>query len=472
MASISPQPAGSSPSPVVDEKQTAYMEVAKVQASSDIESQIPAEFEAEYEERKRLGFVRYTALNVYRRLFSFIFICNAIAFIIIMYKGPSSMALVSASSVNLMVCGLCRNPTCVNMVYRIFTSVPKSAPIRIRRIACKVFHIGGFHSGSGIAAVVWYIGFSGVYTAQWTASPVNIVILVLVWTVLAFLLSIVFVAYPIFRAKRHDYFELTHRFSNWIILVLFWGVILVMSSQAANMGIFLVNAPAFWVLIVITVATVWPWMQLRKVEVVPEHLSDHAVRLHFKHTPIKFGKGLMIASHPLKDWHAFATFTDKFDTPGSEFSCLVSKAGDWTKKTINEKPTQLWKKGVPTYGFGYVMRVFHRIICVTTGSGIGPCLSFIESDQAPKMRVIWQTRNALKTYGERTLELVKRMDENPVILDTSVLGRVDMVPIILRLFKEFDAEAVCVISNAKVTKDVVYALELRGVPAYGPLFDS
>ena len=64
------------------------------------------------------------------------------------------------------------------------------------------------------------------------------------------------------------------------------------------------------------------------------------------------------------------------------------------------------------------------------------------------------------------------MDTNPYITNTRESGRIDMVPIIRQLYKEFDAEAVCVISNPFVTKKVVYELESRGIPAFGPIFDS
>jgi len=443
---------------------------------ADIEGQ---QTELEAYTQKRFGFIRYTALNVYRRLFSLAFMGNAIAFIIIMIKGATPMDLVNASAVNIAVCGLCRQPLVVNALFLIFGSVPRSAPMRIRRLACKIFHLGGVHSGTGVASSVWYIGFAALYTHEWRSTlpnptPISTTVLVLVWFVLAFLLSIIVVAHPTFRMKRHDWFELTHRFSNWIILILFWALLLMLSATDPHKstGAFLLHLPAFWILIILTLATIHPWLLLRKVPVVPEPLSPHAVRLHFNHTDVVFGQGISVAKHPLKDWHSFASFTDRFDSPETRFSCLVSKAGDWTRSAIAEQPTYLWKRGVPTYGFGYVMRMFHRIIVVTTGSGIGPCLSFIEDDNKPLMRVIWQTKAPLKTYGPRTMDLVRRMDPDPVILDTSLGGRTDMLPYVLRLYEEFGAEAVCCISNPKMTKKIVYGCELRGVPAYGPIFDS
>lgn len=188
------------------------------------------------------------------------------------------------------------------------------------------------------------------------------------------------------------------------------------------------------------------------------------------HTTTSFGKGIQLSKHPLRDWHSFATFPDS--PAGDSFSSLVSKAGDWTSDTIANPPTHLWKRGVLLHGFAYVMGMFNRIIVVTTGSGIGPCLSFLGDSNRPAMRVLWQTRSPLKTYGQGILDLVKEMDPDPLLMDTDKTGRVDMVPVIEQLVHEFAAEAVCVISNPKLTKKLVFDLETRGVVAMGPIFDS
>lgn len=118
------------------------------------------------------------------------------------------------------------------------------------------------------------------------------------------------------------------------------------------------------------------------------------------------------------------------------------------------------------------MRVFKRVIVVTTGSGIGPCLSFLGDDNRPALRVVWQTRAPHKTYGQRVLDLVRVMDPDPVMIDTDQSGRVDMLPVVQRQVREFEAEAVCVISNPVLTRHIVYELEARGTPAFGPIFDS
>ena len=59
-----------------------------------------------------------------------------------------------------------------------------------------------------------------------------------------------------------------------------------------------------------------------------------------------------------------------------------------------------------------------------------------------------------------------------MIINTQVTGRPDMVGLTYHLYKESKAEAVFIISNISLTQKVVYAMESRGIPAYGPIWDS
>ncbi|KAJ5653946.1 hypothetical protein N7490_000949 [Penicillium lividum] len=448
----------------------------------DLEAQTPLP------QKKPLAGLRFALLTIYRRLFTLVFLANIGVFVAVMLADRKLIALVNATAANLLACGLARQPLVVNSIFYIVCSIPRSTPSPLRRLAAQVYHYGGVHSGCGVAALVWYVGFVGVMSHQyWTPSPtsasavsISAAPVAVAYVILILLLAITVVAHPTLRTKFHDYFELIHRFAGWLVVALFLVLLLLFAhefSSAENqpLGYFLVRLPAFWCLMVVIVGIIQPWLMLRKVPVGAEKLSAHAVRLHFDHTPTNFGLGVQLAKHPLRDWHGFATFPDQTPqgTRGKpSFSCLVSKAGDWTTATINQPPTHLWKRGVLIYGFAYAMRVFKRVIVVTTGSGIGPCLSFLGDKNRPVLRIMWQTRAPLKTYGQGVLDLVHQMDEHPIIMDTNKLGRIDMVPIIARQFKEFEAEAVCVISNPMLTGRIVHELEARGFPAFGPIFDS
>ena len=56
--------------------------------------------------------------------------------------------------------------------------------------------------------------------------------------------------------------------------------------------------------------------------------------------------------------------------------------------------------------------------------------------------------------------------------DTCTHGKPDMVKLTYKLVREFDAEAVVIISNPTLTYKVVYGLASRGIPAYGAIWDS
>lgn len=459
-------------------------------SSSDLEAQ-PTE-----PKRKRFAHFRYAVFTTYHRLFAFVFIVNLAVFLYVMIANRQLVPLVDATAVNLVVCGLARHPMVINGIYRVVCSLPRSAPLWMRRRAANTGQYGGVHSGCGTASLVWYIGFVAMVSkTYWTSTPIStatdikftVAPIAVSYVILFLLVLMVVVAYPTIRFKVHDYFELTHRFTSWAILALFVVLLMLFArevsrAQQESMGHFLITLPAFWLLIMAVLAIAHPWLLLRKISVQPDPLSSHAVRLHFNHTEIAFAKGIQVSKHPLRDWHSFAGFPDpvpvgppkgrEHKRSKSSFSVVVSKAGDWTGETIKNPPTHLWKRAVLMRGVGYGMRLFHRIIVVTTGSGIGPCLGFLGDENRPLIKVIWQTRTPLKTYGQDVLDLVHKMGPDPVIWDTSRDGRCDMLPLVRHHYNEFNADAVFVISNPAMVRKVVFDFESRGIPAYGPIFDS
>ncbi|KAJ5482155.1 hypothetical protein N7475_000967 [Penicillium sp. IBT 31633x] len=456
--------------------------------------------------RKRFAHIRYVMFTVYRRLFTVVFFTNLAVFLYVMISDRQLLALVNATAVNLVACGLARHPMMVNGIYRVICSIPRTAPLSLRRRAAKAAHYGGVHSGCGTASLVWYTGFVAMVSQiYWTGSAIGTVTdtsfsaapIAVAYVILVLLVVMIVVAYPSFRRKMHDYFELTHRFTSWLILALFVALVMIFAHEVSaaekqTLGYFLVTLPAFWLLIAAIVAVAHPWLLLRRVPVKAEPLSTHAVRLSFDFTPISFAKGVQVSKHPLRDWHSFAGFPDPIPadentsakTPSGKkpfvkghghkrsWSIVVSKAGDWTADTIRAPPTHLWKRGSLMRGVGYGLRMFSRIIIVTTGSGIGPCLGFLGDENRPLIKVIWQTRTPVKTYGQEVIDLVHKMGPDPIIFDTSRDGRVDMLPVVRQQVKEFKAEAVFVISNPTMTQDIVYEFESQGIPAYGPIFDS
>ena len=80
--------------------------------------------------------------------------------------------------------------------------------------------------------------------------------------------------------------------------------------------------------------------------------------MHFDYCTPPLGKGIRLATKPLSDWHGFATIPVP-DQAG--FSCVVSRAGDWTGSIIDEPPKQLWKRGVPASGVLRILPLFQKV---------------------------------------------------------------------------------------------------------------
>ncbi|OBT90101.1 hypothetical protein VE02_02524 [Pseudogymnoascus sp. 03VT05] len=392
--------------------------------------------------------LRHRFFSLYRRFFSIVFIANLIAVIYMIHRyavhGPDLPSLGTATAANLCTAVLMRQDHVVNILFTLACSVPTSAPLFIRRNCAKVYHIGGLHSGAGVAATAWLL----VFTIAATISSAHPAVLAVSYTLIALLIGIVASAHPTFRARFHNRFELIHRFAGWTALALFWIQTIILTDSlrgTTTLGSALVSSPGFWLLLTATSSVALPWLNLRKVTVRRDVLSGHAVRLYFDYT------------------------TPVVGTAG--FSLLVSNAGDWTLNQIQNGPPKLWVRGVPACGVLRIAPLFKRIVLVATGSGIGPCLPVIYAKRVPA-RIFWSTPHPEQNFGGEIIKAIYDADPDAVIHNTKTMGRPDMVAISYRLLRESGAEAVCVISNRKLTQMIVYAMESRGIPAFGAIFDS
>ena len=107
-------------------------------------------------EKKQSKFVRnlrHTSFNVYRRLFSLVFIGNMIGFVVLLAnsRDVDSISLsnvATASSANILVAIMIRQDYIVNALFRSCWLIPHSAPLRVRRMLAKIYEHGGVHSGT------------------------------------------------------------------------------------------------------------------------------------------------------------------------------------------------------------------------------------------------------------------------------------------------------------------------------------
>ena len=59
-----------------------------------------------------------------------------------------------------------------------------------------------------------------------------------------------------------------------------------------------------------------------------------------------------------------------------------------------------------------------------------------------------------------------------MIWDTTKHGKPDLLNLALAAYRDFGAEAVFIVSNKPTTFGLVHELERRGIPAFGPIWDS
>ena len=106
-----------------------------------------------------------------------------------------------------------------------------------------------------------------------------------------------------------------------------------------------------------------------------------------------------------------------------------------------------------------------------TGSGIGPILGQILANRVPAR---WCGRPAIRgaTYGDALVDEVAAVQPDAVIWDTTERGKPDLAGARPRACRDFGAEAVFVVSNKATTLRLVDELERRGIPAFGPIWDS
>ncbi|KAJ7780692.1 nonribosomal peptide synthetase 12 [Mycena maculata] len=420
--------------------------------------------------------LRHQIFTLYRRLFSIVFVTNMAIFLMMLVRGGADAEYIGLITIANLFCAiLMRQDYVVNVFFNVFCAVPTSWPLSIRRICARVYHIGGLHSGCATSGVVWLALLCGQATREaiegGDGAHASVATVAVSYSILLLLVGIVVFAHPSLRSKRHDHFERVHRFFGWTSVALVWCQVVILNNDyraGQSLSHALVHSPPFWMLMVMTGSIILPWLRLRKVPVRSEVLSKHAVRLYFDYSTPKPGSFVRLAEHPLKDWHGFATIP----VPNQKgFSLVVSKAGDWTNTRITEPSSRIWVRGAPCFGVLRIVPLFRRVVFVATGSGIGPCAPCILEQRVP-IRLLWTSPNVRETFGDKLVDEILGASPDAVIYDTRKHGKPDMVKLTLRLVVEFNAEAVCVISNQKLTQKIVYGCMSRGIPAFGAIWDS
>ncbi len=429
----------------------------------------------------RRMFKHPTAMH-YNRLIALVVLTNAVVAAHAATRGGwwtadgtdlQSMATVAQTNFALAI--IFRQQYLINALAWLATRVPQTWPLRLRWMFGKYYHFGGLHVGASVTGTLWYIALVGSLTHDLArgVNTVSVANVVASYLVVTLFIVMAVMAMPRLRAAQHDRFEVTHRFCGWAAVVLVWAnTVLFISSQRSDPSLVasLLTAPTVWMLVVTTVGAAWPWLLLHKVSITAHRPSSHALVIELDHgvTP-STGSTRPISRHPLVGWHHFANVPARAGSSG--YRMVVSRAGDWTSAFVDDPPAYVWVRGIPTMGVANVRKLFKKVVLVATGSGIGPMLGHLLDTTVPS-RLVWVTRNPRKTYGDQLVDEIETAQPDATIWDTDARGKPDVLRLAYAAYLASDAEAVVCIANRHVTWQVVHGLERRGIPAFGPIWDS
>jgi hypothetical protein len=137
--------------------------------------------------------------------------------------------------------------------------------------------------------VIWFSALTAFLTKDLISGQLkDAAIMTFTCILLTLPLAIVITAHPRLHFASHNTFENVHRWAGWGSLLLFWGELVPFANNLRqgpspqSLGIILIQLPAFRFLLISSIQVILPWPRFHRVSVEAEHLSNHAVRLHFK----------------------------------------------------------------------------------------------------------------------------------------------------------------------------------------------
>lgn len=384
--------------------------------------------------------------------------------LILYFTNKINISAGSLAIIQLLVGVIVRNEPFIAILHRLVALIPCCRYLVNRMLHC----IGGVHISSAISTCI-FLSISLLFESHGIIVRMTSVIILLM------ILSISLMAIPIIRRRNHNIFERFHRYVGWSsILVLIVHVICINLDKYPKFKIEAIFNEAVVITFIVIFIIFLPWAFVRKVRVIYSQPSKDVIIITFPCALHPYGSTTRI-SRNAREWHAFAIALA--DPMNDQHSTVIAKAGDWTKKLIEDYqagklPPRLWVRNIKGLGFMYSIHAYRRVLIVCTGSGIAPALPYINNPlSTTHTYLLWIGKDHEHTYGEKIWNLLQKTSPNFTLHDTGINGRPNEI-LVQEYYWKTQVEAVFIVSNEEFTNRIVNALWRQGIPCFGALFDS
>merc|ERR1719384_2433353 len=338
--------------------------------------------------------------------------------------------------------------------------------------------IGGLHSSLGVTALVWNVIYAiGAFIREGYVINMRSGT---AWCLPFLLLIICFSALPCIRHHCHNHFEILHRYLNWLALcLLITHLTLVIIHQAPTWQEGLQTTPSLFAIGLI-ILTVYPWVILhrikgRDIEIVP---GNQATAFIF---PWWAPMGAVCKlSTDFVEFHIMGiTPLPKCADRGHRCFVLMKSLGDWTS-SLNERAkvpgllddTTFYMSRIKPPNFTQGLFNWRRVFVLTTGAGIAPLIPYVVYTDYLQIAIsmVWVARDHANNYPKFLVDILDPIP-NVVLYDTTKMPRPNLCTMTVDKAREFNAEAVFIVSNPKMAYHVSNYVIKQGIPVFASNFD-
>eukprot|EP00483_Globobulimina_turgida_P005927 UN05937 len=157
---------------------------------------------------------------------------------------------------------------------------------------------------------------------------------------------------------------------------------------------------------------------------------------------------------------------------------LVKNLGDWSShltaaaKNDELNDTNFWIHRVKPPNFSQGLFIWKRVFALATGAGIAPLIPYVVNTTHFDVQIslVWVARDHKNNYPQFIVDILIGLP-NVILYDTTKEKRTDLALLTVQKAKEFNAEAVFVVSNPKIAYNVANYVNKKGIPVFASNFD-